>query len=793
MLKNYFKITLRNLLRNKIYSIINIVGLSLGLACAMLIMLYTKDELSYDRFHRNADRIYRVVHNRINPDGSMQSKGGNSGYLQGPKFHSSIPEIESFVRLKGSYRELKQGTEIVNKLVHFVDSNFFSLLSFPLMSGNPLTALQHPNSVVISEKIANEQFGTTDVLGKTLFFKENNKFEAYHITGLAKNCPLNSSIKFDVLIPFKIAPEDEEWGSYFLNTFVLLIPSANIHAVEAKMKKVYEVDARETIQMLAKKFNNKTTIVHRLQPFTELHMSKDYRADNGLVDASNPAYSYILSGIALFILVIACINFVNLTVARSIKRAKEIGIRKVVGSGRKQLITQFMSESFLLCLVAFLLAIAIVQAMLPTFSHLANKSLHISYLLDMTLIVSYVALFISTGLLAGFYPALILSSYNPVKTLYNRFAPGRTNYIQKGLVVVQFALATLLVMATITVYLQFKYLVTKELGYDDANVVILEKPGMKHGEARLLKEQLLMNSNIISAAAKSGGRSGTIAKVNGDTEIGFDYETIDESYLPLYKIPIVKGRNFSNELPSDSTHSILVNETFVKNAGWKDPVGQEVNFWHKAETYTVIGVVKDYHYLSLTEEIGPQLFTMKPTNEYGMMVIRIKPNSATESLRHIENTFKKLFPESLYTYKFKDLENLKNYEAEAKWKQMMLFAAIPTIFISCIGLFGLSVLSAEKRTKEIGIRKVLGASVAAVVTALSKDFLKLVTVALMIAMPIAWIFTESWLETYPYRISLAWWMFATAGFLVVMVAMTTVSFHAIKAALANPVTSLRNE
>jgi putative ABC transport system permease protein len=794
MLKNYFKTALRNLLRNKVYSAINIAGLSLGLACAMLIILYTKDELSYDRFHPNAEQIYRIVHQRTNPDHSLQNKGGNTGYLQGPKFQSAIPEIQSFVRFRSYYRELKSGDEIISKQLHYTDPNFFSVFSFPLLSGNPKSVLLHPNSVVLTEKIALAQFGTIDVVGKTILIKENNQFEPFSITGVASNCPQNSSIKFDMLLPMKIVAEDEDWGNYFLNTFVVLAPGANVTVVESKMKRVYESDARETIQIMIEKFNDKTTITHSLQPLIGLHLSKEYRADNGLADASNPLYSYILSGIALFILLIACINFVNLTVARSIKRAKEIGIRKVVGGAKKQLMIQFLSESFILCLGAFLLAGVMVQAILPIFNHLANKALYFSYLFDLKLLLGYFLLFIVTGFLAGFYPAVVLSGFNPVQTLYNRFVIAGKNNLQKGLVVVQFTLATLLVVATITIYLQFDYLTSKELGYDDSNVVIIDKHGLKHSEARLLKSELLKHPDIISVATKNAGRSGTIAKVNGQTEIGFDYETIDDSYFPLYKIPIISGRNFSFDFPSDSTRAVLVNETFVKNAGWKEPVGQEVNFWYRDnEKYTVVGVVKDYHYLPLTHEIGPQLFTMKPGNDYGVAMVRIAPNSAAASLHYIENTFKKLFPLSLYAYRFKDVENLKNYEAEAKWKQMMLFGAAFTIFISCIGLFGLSVLSAEKRTKEIGIRKVLGASVVAVVTTLSTDFFKLVVLALLIAMPTGWWFTNSWLQNYPYHIEPSAWQFISAGLLVIVISVTTVSFQAMRAALADPVKSLRME
>jgi putative ABC transport system permease protein len=795
MFKSYLKTTLRNLLRNKIYSAINIVGLSLGLACAMLIILYTKDELSYDRFHKNGDHIYRIVHTRVSPQGTVVSKGGNTGTFQGPKFTALIPEIQSFVRFNGTERELKQGTEIVNKQAYVADSNFFSVFTFPFLSGSPTTSLKGPNSVVISEKMAKEQFGTVNVVGKTLLFKSEDKFDPYIVTGVAKNAPQNSSIRFDILFPLKISDWDKNWGNFYINTFVVLAPQANIKLVESKMKKVFETDAKEDIKMWAEKYNDRNTIVHSLQPYASMHLSEDFKASNGLNDASDTMYSYILSGIALFILLIACINFVNLTVARSVKRAKEIGIRKVVGGDRKQLIIQFLGESFALCFCAFLLAVVIVQVLLPVFNQLANKTLYFSYLFDIKLVTGYIALFLITGLLAGFYPALVLSGYNPVQTLYNRFTLSGKSYLQKGLVVLQFSLATLLVIATITIYSQFNYLTNKKLGYDDKNVVIVDRWGIQTNEAKLFKDELLKNPNFVSVAYKNGGRQGTIAHINGEAEAGFDYETIDESYLPLYNIPIVKGRNFSPDFPSDSSHSILVNETFVKNAGWKEPIGQVVNFWYRNnEKYTVVGVVKDYHFRTLTEKIGSQLFRLKkPDDKYGLAIIKIKPNTAAASLQHIRAVFRKVFPVNSYSYKFKDLENLKNYEAEAKWKQMMLFGAAITIFISCIGLFGLSVLSAEKRMKEIGIRKVLGASVGRVVTTLSTDFLKLVTIAMLVAMPVAWLLANKWLQNYPYRITLSWPMFAAAGLLVVLLALTTVSFQAIKAAVANPVKSLRSE
>jgi len=801
MFKNYFKIALRNLGRNKIYSFINIAGLSIGLACAMLIILYVKDEVSYDGFHKNVNNIYRITTQGIDKNGVKGRKDPNTGYLQGPRFAQNIPDIKSFVRVQSGNENIQLGTEVRDQDLLYVDSTFFDVFSFPLIRGNPHTCLKDPLSVVLSEDAAKRQFGTTDVIGKIVMLKDDSVFVPHKITAVAKKTPQNSSIKFEMLLPIKESKEDalnsENWFNFFLNTFVVTDPHTNIRALESKMNQFYNQDSKDAIVSLRQKFGDDVENwknIYLLQPFLEMHMSTELPAQNGLSDASNPMYSYILSGIALFVLLIACINFVNLTVARSVKRAKEIGIRKVVGGERKQLMIQFLGESFLLCIIAFTLAIGLVELILPVFNNLSNKSLALSYLFDVKLVAGYILLFLLTSLLAGFYPAIVLSGYSPIQTLYSRFNLSGKNYLQKSLVVLQFALASFLIISTFTIFKQFNFLTTEKLGYDDTNIVRVNNHFKTHEEAWLFKNELLKDPNIISVAPRNGGSWGTAAKLNTDSTIQFDYETVDESFLPTLKIPLVQGRNFSPGFPSDSANAVLVNETFVKKAGWKNPIGQTVNFWYKDnKIYTVVGVVKDYHYTSLNEKIGPELFTMKQDNNYGLVYIKIKPNTAASSLKTIQKTFKQLYPLSPYSYVFMNDQNRKNYEAEAKWKQIMLFGAILTIFISCIGLFGLSVLSAEKRTKEIGIRKVLGASVQRVVTILSKDFLKLVFISLIISIPLAWMATNKWLQNYPYRITLSWWLFASGGILVILIALITISFQSIKAAIANPVKSLRTE
>ena len=794
MFENYFKTALRNLARNKIYSFINIAGLSLGLACAMLIMLYVKDEVSFDRFHKNVNNIYRIVSKR------KENKISATGLLQGPRFTQNVPGIKSFVRVDNRYEDIKTGTDVQSQSLLYVDSNFFSVFTFPLLSGDAKTCLTEPHSIVLSEDAAKKQFGTTDAVGKIMMIKEDSSFVPYKVTAIAKRCPQNSSIQFDVLLPFKESDADAKdthnWFNSYLNTFVVLDDKVNLQTVEKQMQRFYVADAKQTLEEMLKidggDPNDIPLGTYFLQPYLDMHLNPDLPATTGANNSSNPMYSYILSGIALFVLLIACINFVNLTIARSVRRAKEVGIRKVIGGEKKQLIMQFLGESFFLCTIAFVFAIMLAQLLLPLFNDLANKALSISYLFDVKLIAGYTILYIITGLLAGFYPALVLSGYNPVQTLYSRFQIAGKNYLQKSLVVLQFTLASFLIIATFIIYSQFNFLTKTNLGYDDNNLVIVNKNGLTHTDAAIFKNELLKNPTIAGVSVKNAGEWGTGTKNAAGSTVYFTNEIVDENYLPLLKIPLVAGRNFSTAFPADFAQSIIVNESFVKKANWKNPIGETINMLGSSnQTYHVIGVVKDYHFASLTKKITPQLFSINGL--YGTYYIKIKPKTETASLQWIQKTYQQFYPMSSYSYVFKNDENKKQYADVEKWKQVILFGAILTIFISCIGLFGLSVLSAEKRTKEIGIRKVLGASVQQIVTALSTDFIKLVVFALIIATPLVYIAANKWLQNFPYRITISWWLFGSAGILVMLIALITVSFQSIKAAIANPVKSLRTE
>ncbi len=795
MVTSYFKIALRYLAKSKIYSIINIAGLSLGLGCAMLILLYTKDELSFDAFHKNVNSIYQVTVDVRFPDGSSMEKMGMSSILLGPYLKSNLPEVQSSLRLAKTFWDVKLGDVVQSQSVMLADSNFFTLLTFPLLHGNAKTALQQPNSVVISEEMAIRHFGTLDAIGKTLLFERNGEFRPYTVTGVAKRLPQNSSIQFEAVLPLISSPEElgnERWVSIDVNTLLHLSNSSDVTSVANKIQQLYAAVSKDAFEPVrAQGFN--AMFYHNLLPLKDIHLSQEFKAEFSFANGSNPMYSYILSGIALFILVVACINFVNLTIARSLKRAKEIGIRKVVGSGRQQLIGQFLGESFLLCCFSFLGALLLAQLAIPLFNNMTNKALSLSYLMDVKLMIGYIVLFFVTALLAGFYPAIVLSGYNPVQTLYNQFRLTGKNYLQKGLVIFQFTLATIMILGTLTIYYQFEYLTKKDLGYDSNNLVHVPNRNLTPHEAKIFGEQLIKNSNIISVAPFRHGENN--AKVTGDSIMHFNYESVDESFIDMLKLQIVEGRNFSSQFPADSSNAVLVNEAFVKTADLKDPIGHEINFFLTKERKIIVGIVKDYHFASLRDAIGPQCFATRPEGKepYRQMLIRIKANSEASSLPYIEQTFRKLFPLQPYTYQFDDEQNRQKYAAEAKWKKVVLFGTLLTILISAFGLFGLSILTAEKRFKEIGIRKVLGASVRTIALTLTKDFLLLISLSLLIAMPIGYFAGTTWLENYPYRINMSVWVFVGTAIMVVTIAIFTISYQSIKASLMNPVESLKRE
>jgi putative ABC transport system permease protein len=793
MWRNYFNITIRNLKRHPLFSFINIAGLCIGLTLCMLIVLYLKDERSFDMFHAKKDRIYRVIRDDNQP--GREWKDGNTGMIHAVSFAAGIPEIESFARVQSERLPVKIGNEVFEQDGLYTDSNFFSIFTFPLKKGNPSTALKGLYSVVFSETVAKKLFGTDDVLGRTveLPLGKDRTFIPFEVTGIVPNSPMNSSIDITMLLPIQLNERDggdKNWINFYLNSFLLLKPGTDPSRIVPKLQQVYESSAKEDIREMKEKYNATINMKFSLQKLSRLHLDTEYVADNGLVKNSKPIYGNILAGIAVFILLIACINFVNLTLARSLKRAKEIGIRKVVGGARRQIVVQFLGETVLLCMIAFVLAVVLVILVMPVFNALSGKSLSFTYLLDAKLVLFYLVLFLVTSLLAGFYPAFVLSGFDPVKTLYNRVRFSSKNYLSHGLVILQFAIAAFLIISTITIYRQFDHLTQMDLGYDDKNLIMLSTERMKSDKLAVFKEELKKEPSIISMAARQGGSWSTIAKVNNEN-MEFTMEVMDTSHFTTLHVPIVMGRNL--DLPSDSTQSILVNEAFMKKAGWRDLENKQVDFFYDSLKYNVVGVVKDFHYESLFQGINPQLFIMAPKYSYGELMIRVREGSSAKALSHIQSVSKAMFPLVPFRYEFKDALNKRQYAVEEKFKKIITFSAFLAIFISCIGLFGLANLSAERKTKEIGIRKVLGASVGSITSRLSLRFLQLVMVAVVIAIPLSWLALNKWLDNYPYKIDIGPWVFIVTIILLVIIALTTVGYQALRAATANPVKSLRTE
>lgn len=807
MLQNYLKIAWRNLLRNRVLSTINIVGLSLGLAAVMFILLFVQDEVSYDRFHDRGDQLYRVVLNATDADGN-EVRTGATGVPEGPAFAAELPEVTDFCRVQGYEMLFRKKEEAIYQQVLYVDTAFFRLFSFDILAGDPKTLLNDPESVVITDEIARKYFGTTDVLNRLLTIDAGGNFDEYRITGVVKTPLTNSSIRFDVLRPFvaSLPPSGKhwsqnEWAEGFLNTFLLVHTDRNSGAspdpiaVERKMATVVAKYARRQLDQVRREYGA-FSLAYHLQPYTAMHLDDRYDMNNGLARGSSSVYSYILSGIAGLILLLACINFVNLTMARSLRRTKEVGIRKATGSTRRQLIGQFMGETFLLTLLAFVPAIVLVYALLPQFSDLADKALQLHFLFTPQTLSLFAGLVILVTGLAGFYPALILSGFNPTQILYGRLRLSGRNQFGKSLVVLQFVIAIVLLIGTAVLHGQFNYIQTADVGYERANRVRIYVPWGREKQGELVKQMLREQPGIESVARKSGGHQyGTYYVRNKPVKSGREW--IDDQYLNFVNVPIVAGRGLRNANPADSLSNVLVNETFVKRflSAGQPAVGQVIQQEddNVRRNLTVVGVVRDYQFRSLRDKPEPVLLQLGKPEQMNQLYVKLTNGRTQAGLQIIESNFRKLIPYQPFSYHFMEDDRLEDYADDARWKQLITDAALLAILIAGLGLFGLVSLTIEQRIKEIGIRKVLGASVLEISQLLSIDFMKLVLLAFLIAAPIGWYAARHWLDTFVYRMNLTGWLFGLVGLLAVGITLLTVSFQSVKAALMNPVKSLRAE
>jgi putative ABC transport system permease protein len=809
MLKNYFKIAFRNLWKNKGYSAINIIGLAIGIATCLLISLFVIDELSFDRFNNNADRIYRVSAD-IKFGGEEQKLAVCPDPLASTMLRD-YPEMENAVRLRSYGPSLvKKGNEnIKEQRIIYADSTLFDVFTLPLISGNSKKALVEPNSVVITEKVAKKYFGTTNVLGKVLRFDNSHD---YKVTAVIKDMPPNSHFNFDFFVSLAGSEEARRniWLSFNFVTYVLLRPDANPKLFESKfdelIKKYMWPQAQDLMKINAEDFKKSGNYVNlSLMPLTDIHLRSDRVAELG--PNSDIQVVYIFSIIAIFILLVACVNFMNLSTARSANRSKEVGIRKVLGTRRKNLVAQFLTEAVIMSLIAFVLAILIAILLLPYLNQLAVKNLTLSIFEHPLLFPLLIGFAIIVGLMAGSYPAWYLSAFRPIQVLKGTVAGGfKRSYLRNSLVVFQFFISIVLIISTVVIYNQLNYIRNKKLGFNREQVLLVRDAYALDKQAEAFKQEILKYPEIVSATKSSylpvnnSSRDNeslfSEGHIENDKAVSTQFWTVDHDYVKTMGMQIVDGRDFNTDMPTDSS-AIILNETAVKLFGFSGkPLGRKVTRLvdlklRTTKDYTVIGVVKNFNFESLRQTIGA--LCMKIGNDPGTISFRMKTTDVAQTINRVKNAWKSIAPNEPFTYTFLNEEFDNMYRGEQRSGKIFISFAVLAILIACLGLFGLAAYAAEQRTKEIGIRKVLGATVSNIVGMLSKDFLKLVIIASLIAFPVSWWFMNKWLQDFAYRIQIGWWIFFLAAFASIFIALITVSFQAVKAALNNPVKNLRTE
>lgn len=807
MFTNYFKIAWRNLKKSKAFSFINITGLAIGLSCFLLIALYVIDELSYDRFYPNAERIFR-----INSD--IRFGGANlhmpfTSDMMGQLLKKDYPQIEQYTRIYAANGDklIKKGDEYIDEpKVANVDSTFFDVFQLPVIEGDTRHALTEPNTVVITASGAKKYFGTTDVLGKTVEVKdEKNPF--YKITAVVKDIPQNANFHFDFF--FSMKNVNYNWGaitSHNFFTYLLLKPGTSYKAFEKNFSQYIE----RYVLPYAKKYMNINSmdefrkagnnLEYSLMPLTKIHLYSDRSFE--LSPSGNIQYVYIFSAVALFILLIACINFMNLTTARSANRAREVGIRKVLGTEKKNLVFQFLFESTWMVLLSLIIAIVIVSLVLPLFNDVANKQMTIASLFSPYILPLLIVLPFVVGLMSGSYPAFFLSSLKPIEVLKGKKLGSKSGGLRSVLVVFQFATSIILIVGTIVVYKQLHYIQTKNLGYNKDQVLIVDGVSSLNNSAAGFKNEILQLPAVVSGSLSSylpvtnSSRSDNTFSKEAvmNTQNGFDMQNwhIDYDYIKTLGMHIIQGRGFSKDFPGDSS-AVIINETTAKILGYSDPVGKILYGSEpdgKTSPHTIIGVVKNFNFESLHQDVGPLCFFL---GNGGLGIFKVNTSNIQNTIAQVESKWKQLAPGLPFSYRFLNESYDEMYRAEQRVGKIALIFSAIAIFIACLGLFGLAAFIAEQRTKEIGIRKVLGASVSSIASMLSKDFVKLVIISFILAAPLAWWAMHKWLQGFAFRINISWWVFAAAGFIALLIALLTVSYQAIRSGLANPVDSLRTE
>ena len=807
MIRNYIKTAFRNLWKNKGFTAINVFGLALGLATCLLIVFYVFDELSYDKYNIKADRIFRINNNI--------KFGGNEGsYAESPAptaaaLKADFPEIEQVVRFRQrGGNQVKKGTQNIQEdNMVYVDPSVFSVFTLPMINGAPSTALKETHSVVINEKMALKYFNTVNAVGKVLTF---NDTALYKVTGVIKNIPKQSHFDFDFFISMPTLAEsrDDSWFSNNFDTYILFRPGVDPKKFEAKlpqfMRKHAEAQLQGILHMTFDKLEQTGNYFNfSLIPLLKIHLESNSKYDMG--NKGDIKIVYIFSAIALFILLIACVNFMNLSTARSTSRAREVGVRKVLGSPRKYLIVQFLTESVMVTLVGAIIAIFIAWAFLPLFNHVSAKELTITPQIIGWLVPVMIIFIIVVGCIAGSYPALFLSGFQPIEVLKGKLAAGfKGGMLRSSLVVFQFSISIFLIIGTIVIYNQLKYIQNKDLGYNRDHVLIINRVWTLGNKAKTFKQEIKQLAGVKSATmtgflpTNGANNNSSLFKdpvLDAKRAIQSSIWNVDEDYIPTLGIKMKSGRNFSADMKTDTT-AIIINEAAAQLLGYSNPLNQLLYLPMDSKAsvmkpFHIVGVIKDFNFKSLRENVTPLI--LFDSEDTGSLSIRINSTDIPSLLTQIKSKWKELSPNLQIDYTFMDEDFDNNYRAEQRIGQIAISFTSLAIVIACLGLFGLAAYAAEQRTKEIGIRKVLGASISTIIGMLSKDFLLLVFIAIIIASPLAWWAMHAWLNGFAYRQNIQWWVVALAGTAAVLIAFVTISFQSIKAALANPVKSLRSE
>lgn len=809
MYKNYLKVALRNLWKNKAFSFINIAGLAAGLAICLLIALYVFDELNYDTYHKNADRIYRL-------DADLTFNGTSFIASTSPRplpitLVKDYPQIEQMVRVSMERDMLvrKGDQNIQEDHTAFADSTFFKVFTAPMIAGDPVTALNDPMSVVIDASTALKYFNSTDVVGKMLYI---NNSENCKITGVIKDFPRQSHFHFHFIRPLNktYTGADDDWLTNSVHSYILVAPGVKKALIQNKLdattnyylSKQLEGMFHASYQDLQKKGDY---FRYHLMPLTDIHLHSEKTFEfeaNGNIN-----YVYIFSVTAIFILLIACVNFMNLSTSRSANRAKEVGIRKVAGSTKGSLIIQFLAESVLMSYCSLLLALLLSSLLLPLFNQIAGKEIQLTTLFSSWLFPALIALGFVVGCAAGSYPAFYLSSFKPVRVLKGKIASGfKSSWLRSSLVVFQFSISIILIIGTVVIYNQLQYIQNRKIGYNRDQVLILHYTYNLGKQIRAFKEELLklpgvekvaLAGDLPTAGPGNLNQRGWFRDATLDAKKVTIFTTIrvDENYIPVLNMQMAKGRNFSPDFKTDST-GIILNETAANMLGLKDPLNTQLyrpndNNIGKITAFHVVGIVKDFNFSTMHEKVGPMVIELN--NNWEKTVLRISTKNIPSLIDQIKNKWNSMAPGMPFSYSFMDNDFNNLYHAEQQTGQLFTTFAVFAIFIACLGLFGLVTYAAEQRTKEIGIRKVLGAGVGRIVAMLSKEFVSLVFIASLIGFPVAGWAMNKWLQSFAYRIHISWWVFLAAGITTMMIALVTISLQTIRAAIANPVDALKNE